>query len=295
MNRLALLALLPGCGLGMSDAQPWVPIDAVAGPLVAELAGPGTLRTHRTAPSNPLRVVTYNFEYGPDPDGLAAALLDTPALATAGVVLVQEVESYPAEGRSRTAIVADQLGFNYVYVPAREVKDGGTHGLSILSAFPITDVSKMDLRESANKSQHRIAIQATIDVDGTPVHVIDVHLDTKLNTAQRIAQLSPIVMSAPETTLIAGDFNMSWVEWVDGKLPVLSSTRASDQAPVVDGYMRDQGFETPTAGSGNTEHMFGLEQRLDAIYTRELTATFGGVEHVGPSDHWPLWIDLTLQ
>ena len=102
-------------------------------------------------------------------------------------------------------------------------------------------------------------------------------------------------MSAPETTLIAGDFNMSWVEWVDGKLPVLSSTRASDQAPVVDGYMRDQGFETPTAGSGNTEHMFGLEQRLDAIYTRELTATFGGVEHVGPSDHWPLWIDLTLQ
>lgn len=293
--KLVACVLLAGCGLDMSASQPWVSISDVSGPLVAERVAPSAVRGPRVVPARPLRVVTYNFEYGPDPAALAATLASTPTLATAGLVLVQEVESYPAEGKSRTAQVAELLGYGYVYVPAREVRDGGTHGLAILSAFPISSVEKMDLPETSTKSQHRIAIRATIDVDGTPITVVDVHLDTKLNTQQRIAQLSPVVMSSVDAQLIAGDFNMSWVQWVDGTVPVLTSTSAPDQAPVVDAYMRKQGFDTPTADSGATEHMFGLEQRLDAIYTRDVTPTYGGVERVGPSDHWPMWIDLAIQ
>lgn len=287
--------LLAGCGLDMSAVQPWVPISEISGPLVAEKIGISQGSGPRMAATNPLRVVTYNLEYAPDPAALASALLATPSLATAGIVLVQEVESYPAEGTSRAQQMAEKLGLGYVYVPAREVRDGGTHGLAILSAFPISGVEKMDLPETSRKSQHRIALRATIDIDGTPLTVVDVHLDTKLNTQQRIAQLSPVVMGSLDAELIAGDFNMSWVQWVDGTVPVLTSTGAPDQAPVVDGYMRDQGFETPTADSGPTEHMFGLEQRLDAIYTRGVTAAYGAVERVGPSDHWPMWIDLAVQ
>jgi len=294
MKALALV-LLAGCGLDMSAAQPWVSISELSGPLVAERVAPAGVRGPHVLATNPLRVVTYNLEYAPDPAALADALINTPALASAGLVLVQEVESYPEEGTSRTAQMAEKLGLGYVYVPAREVRDGGTHGLAILSAFPISDVEKMDLPETSRKSQHRIAIRATIDIDGAPLTVVDVHLDTKLNTQQRIAQLSPVVMSSLDAELIAGDFNMSWVQWVDGTVPVLTSSGAPDQAPVVDGYMRKQGFDTPTAGSGATEHMFGLEQRLDAIYTRDVTPTYGGVERVGPSDHWPMWIDLSRQ
>ena len=54
------------------------------------------------------------------------------------------------------------------------------------------------------------------------------------------------------------------------------------------------GFETPTADSGPTESMFGVEQRLDSMFSRGLAVQFGGVERVGPSDHWPMWIDVTL-
>jgi endonuclease/exonuclease/phosphatase family metal-dependent hydrolase len=294
MKALVCL-LLAGCGLDMGAPQPWVSISDVSGPLVAERFAPSGVRGPRTLATNPLRVVTYNVEYAPDPAALADALINTPALASAGLVFVQEVESYPAEGKSRTAQMADKLGLGYVYVPAREVRDGGTHGLAILSAFPISDVEKMDLPDASKKTQHRIAIRATLDIDGTPLTVVDVHLDTKLNTQQRIAQLSPAVMSSLDAQVIAGDFNMSWVQWVDGTVPVLSSTGAPDQAPVLDGYMRKQGFATPTAGSGATEHMFGLEQRLDAIYTRDVTPTYGAVERVGPSDHWPMWIDVALQ
>jgi endonuclease/exonuclease/phosphatase family metal-dependent hydrolase len=289
------LVLLAGCGLDMSAARPWVSISELSGPLVAERVAPSGVRGPRVLATNPLRVVTYNLQYAPDPAALADALINTPELASAGVVLVQEVESYPEEGKSRTAQMAEKLGLGYVYVPAREVRDGGTHGLAILSAFPISDVEKMDLPETSRKSQHRIAIRATLDIDGTPLTVVDVHLDTKLNTQQRIAQLSPVVMSSLDAQVIAGDFNMSWVQWVDGTVPVLTSSGAPDQAPVVDGYMRKQGFETPTAESGATEHMFGLEQRLDAIYTRDVMPAYGGVERVGPSDHWPMWIDLALQ
>lgn len=292
--RALALILVAGCGLDMTGGTPWIPVDEIRAPLVAERVGASGLGARPAVVERPLRVVTYNFQYAPDPAALATAILEDPQLARAGVVLVQETEDHDDEAESRTKTVADRLGFGFVYVPARTIP-GGTHGLAILSAFPILDVAKMDLPESSRKSQHRIAIQATIDVGGTPLQIIDVHLDTMLNAQQRIAQLSPIVTGSPEAALIAGDFNTSWVQWVDGTVPVLSSTGASDQAPIVDDYMRAQGFSTPTADSGPTEHMFGLEQRLDAIYTRGPVPTFGGVNRVGPSDHWPMWIDLALQ
>lgn len=295
MKHLLLLASLTGCSLDMSGGGPWIPIDDVSGPLVAERFSPATSAADRGAGGGRLRIVTYNVQYGPDPDALAAAIRASPSLARADAILLQEVESHPAESASRSARMAALLGLGYVYVPARPLADGGTHGLAILSSYPISDVRKMDLPESAHKIQHRIAIEATLDIHGVPIQLIDVHLDTDLDTAQRIAQLSPVVRGAPDVTLIAGDFNMGWVEWVGGTVPVLSSTRASDQAPVIDGYMRDQGFDTPSADCGPTEHMFGFEQRLDAFYTRGLAGNFGAVEHVGPSDHWPMWIDVTLQ
>jgi endonuclease/exonuclease/phosphatase family metal-dependent hydrolase len=288
------LTLLGGCALDMSPAQPWVPIDEA--PLAVELVQPdAALVSHRlpAVASRPLRIVTYNVEYGPDMIAVAAAIETVPVLARAGVFLIQEIEDHDGEACSRAQELADRLGYGYVYVPARTLADG-THGLAIVSAFPIRNVERMDLRESSHPSQHRIAIRATLDVDGTPVSIIDVHLDTFLNAQQRIAQLSPVVVDAADIAIVAGDFNASSVQWVDGSVPVLSASSASDQAPVVDSYMEAQDFDAPTRGSGPTEHMYGLEQRLDMIYTRGLSPDFGGVERVGPSDHWPMWIDVAM-
>lgn len=297
LNFVCLIVmLLGGCGLDMSSAHPWVPIEEVGGVLAAERVAPpmaGPLRSLHVPTSDPLRVVTYNVQYGPDPMAIATAIVAEPDLAAASVIAIQEIESYTSEGSSRAAQLAAQLELGYVYVPAREVP-GGTHGLAILSAFPIVEASRMELPESAHLTAHRIAVQVTLELpDGSPLTLIDVHLDTMLNTAQRIAQLSPAVVDAPETTVVVGDFNTSWVQWVGGSVPVLSSNGATDQAPVIDDYMRNLGFATPTENSGPTESMFGLEQRLDAIYTRGTGVMFGGVRRVGPSDHWPMWVDVT--
>jgi endonuclease/exonuclease/phosphatase family metal-dependent hydrolase len=295
--KALLVVALTGCsGLNMSGDLPWVPLSDVGVPLVPETAAtpspPNTFRSTHPATTAPLRVVTYNVQYAPDPVAIAATITADPQLASAGLILFQEIEAYPDEGESRTTKIAAALGMGYVYVPAR-LKGAGSHGLAILSSFPITNVEKMDLPDSSHKTQHRIAISADIDVNGNLLHVIDVHLDTELAATERIAQLHPAVIDAPPASMVAGDFNMAWVEFANG-VPVLTGTGASDQAPIVDSYMHALSFDTPAAGSGPTEHMFGVEQRLDAIYTRDLDVTFGAVERVGPSDHWPMWLDVTF-
>ncbi len=304
-HRRAAVALVglalatSGCSVDLGTAHPWEEVteaDSFGPALRAEAAQPpppGSARSRAPLGVSSLRVVTYNVQYGPALEEVAAAIEATPALRQADVFLVQEIEAYPSEAGSRAARLANLLGLGYVYVPARLVEGGGTHGLAILSAFPLQNVQRM-LLPDAGKGHPRIAMQAEVVVGERRLHVINVHLDTKLNTAERLAHLRPAVIDAPETTLVAGDFNTSWVEWVAGELPVLSSSGASDQAPVVDSYMRALGFATPTASSGPTEHMYGFELRLDAMYPRGLEVTYGAVERVGPSDHWPMWLDVAL-
>jgi endonuclease/exonuclease/phosphatase family metal-dependent hydrolase len=290
-NALVVLASLAGCGIEMSPTQPWIPIADVGVPLTPEMFPSARVRTETRTATDPVRVVTYNVQYAPDVPALSRAMTDTD-LAIADVVLVQEIEAYPSESVSRASQLASDLGDSVVYVPAR-LRNGGTHGLAILSRFPILNVEKMDLPEPSQPTAHRIAIRADIEIDGRMLHVINVHLDTMLGANERVAQLHPAVIDAVPGTIIGGDFNTSWVAWADG-VPILDTTGASDQAPIIDSYMTQLGWDAPTRGSGATERMYGIEQRLDSMYALELGASFGGVAHVGPSDHWPLWIDVMV-
>lgn len=291
MKQLAVLAVvaLPACGVELGPAQPWQSIDSAALTMPVEQSWPTAVDVGRPIQRDPLRVVSYNTEYGQDPDGLAAAILGDPELARAGVFLLQEEEAYVEEGSSRAAQLAARLNLGFVYIPARH-KNGGTHGLALLSAFPLDHIQKMDLPLADNGVQ-RIALAADVHVGDRTLHVIDIHLETRLNPSERVEQLHPAVIDAPDATLVAGDFNTNWIAWA-GSIPVLANDR--DQAPILDSYMRALDFDTPTKDSGPTEHAFGFEFRLDSIYTRDLDVQFGGVVRTGPSDHWPMYIDVKL-
>ena len=292
MSRaVAIGALVLGaCGVDLGPVQPWESLDqASSGAMPAERSAPDTFRSTRLTSTDPLRVVTYNTEYGQDPEGLAAAILGDPNLASAGVFMFQEEEWHPEEGESRAAKLAGLLGLGYIYVPAR-AKNGGTHGLALMSAFPIDNLEKMQLPRASN-GVPRIALAADVHVGDKVLHLIDIHLETRLNPQERVAQLRPAVLDAPDDVLVAGDFNTNWVTWA-GSVPVLADER--DQAPIIDSYMAALGFDAPSADSGPTEHAFGLEFKLDSIYTRGLDVTFGGVIRTGPSDHWPMYIDVRL-
>lgn len=296
MRRAALLAACAAaCGVEVGEPGVWVPLDEIAPPYEAEvMAVPPSspARSGRVIATDPVRVVTFNVEYGEDPEGLARAILGSDELASAGVLLLQEEEDHPDEGGSRAARLAELLDLGYVYAPAR-MKGDATHGLAILSAFPIEDARVMQLPEGLSR---RIALAADIRVGDRTLHVIDLHLDTVLNITDRILQIRPAVLEAPDVVLVGGDVNTNDYLWTESVPNLPADVVAdADQAPILDEYMRALGFDTPTALLGATEHKYLSEFRLDAIFTRGLRVTPGRVvREVDQSDHWPMYVDVEL-
>lgn len=280
---LGLLYLALPAGTG--PAQEFEPgLEPEAGQLVAP----------PTKPPTALRVVTFNVHGGRDLPRLLDTLRTHPALRDADVLLFQEIERYQSEGPSRTRRLADALQLNYVYAPARHTDTGGTHGLAILSRFPLSDVEVIPLKQfDLNyNTRRRIALAATLDVAGRPLRVYNLHLDTRLNTGDRLAQLLPVVVAARAHTasavVIGGDFNTNPLRWLFHLLPVFRS----DQAGAVDDFMQESGFKTPLAEAGSTRRGL-LRFRLDSLYSRGLTVADSGVERsVEASDHWPAWMDI---
>ncbi|MGH9814101.1 MAG: endonuclease/exonuclease/phosphatase family protein, partial [Candidatus Acidiferrales bacterium] len=188
------------------------------------------------------------------------------------------------------------LRLNYVYAPAR-LKEAGdaTHGLAVLSRFPLREVEVIPLKQYnlGVNTRQRIALGVTLELGKRRLRLYNVHLDTRINARQRLEQLQPVVEAARRhavaETVIGGDFNTNPLYWL---LPVLPIFR-SNQAKVVDDHMKEKGFVTPFAEAGGTSKKWGGRFRVDAIYSRGLTVkSFAVEESVAISDHFPLWVDL---
>ena len=240
-----------------------------------------------------LRLVTYNVHMI-EGGRIAAALRATPDLAAADLVLLQEVESYPEEGESRACLAAKQLELHCAYAPGYGLSNGGSHGVAILSRFPLGDleITELPYNHTVVNSARRVALGATIDAGGGPVRIYAVHLDNRISPTDRVRQLAPVIDAADERelpTVIAGDMNSSPFVWLGNVIPIPWGSQ-DDQ---LEAFVRMRGFLTPVTGSGATSTWLGM--RLDAVYTRGVDLRAHRVEHdVRASDHLPLWADLDL-
>jgi len=243
------------------------------------------------APGEPLRVVTYNIHHI-DGARLGKALAADPDLAAADVVFLQEVIQ-PRDTDSSACAVARVGGWHCAYAPGHGLH-GGSLGVAILSHRPLAYLEAIELpyynvRFNAGR---RVALAATIDVDGTAVRLYSVHLDNRLNPGQRAHQLAPVMDAAARwdgPALIAGDMNTSPFTWVGHVMPVPAGT----QDDGLERFVRSRGFATPVVKSGPTHQWMSM--RLDAIYTRGLRVSEFHVEHgVRASDHLPMWADVSL-
>jgi endonuclease/exonuclease/phosphatase family metal-dependent hydrolase len=289
----ACISSLTGC-ISIDDApQPWVAAADITGSLAPELGAGLDAR----AAGSPLRIASWNVERGVDPEAIASEITTSPVLATADVILVQEVEAYPGEGSTRTARLATALGMHWFYAPAREEGEG-THGDAILSRFALTapEVKQLPFVDQPINARHRIALRAVIAVGARTLTLVNVHLDTRLAPVDRVRQLDPAVSDAPPDAIVGGDLNtLPWI-WVESAVP-LTSTQAvigRDQAQVVDDYLHAQGFATPIVHDADT-HESTFDMRLDALCPRGVTALDAGVDYsVAGSDHYAVWIDVAL-
>ena len=256
--------------------------------------------TGQLAPAPPsappiLRLVSYNVHSGRELARLTEAFENQARLRTPDVLLVQEIESHPSEGASRARRLAEALQMNYVYAPARATADGGTHGLAIFSRFPLSDIEILPLKqyELHYNTRQRIALGATITVAGHALRLYNLHLDTRLNSRDRLEQLRPVVEAAlaqpVRAVVVGGDFNTNSFRWLFHIVPVFPSS----QAGAVDALMQEKGFDAPLAAAGATTRKAMLPLRLDSLYTRSLVVQAAGVERsVDASDHAPLWMEI---
>jgi endonuclease/exonuclease/phosphatase family metal-dependent hydrolase len=238
-----------------------------------------------------VRIVTYNVHMA-SASTLADVFRAHDNLRGADVVLLQEIESHDSASASEAAQLAALLGMSHAYAPGYGL-DAGTHGIAILSRFAMTDIELIELPEMNVKfnSARRVAIGATLTVEGRRLRIYNVHLDNRINPQARIRQLAPVVDDALDSgvaeVVIGGDLNTSPFCWAANVMPVPCGL----QGKKLERYVRDRGFDTPVVRSGPTHKW--MEMRLDGIYGRGVDVRTYRVENtVRTSDHLPLWMDV---
>jgi endonuclease/exonuclease/phosphatase family metal-dependent hydrolase len=286
MRRLVMFA---GLALSIAACRHPDPTNLAVESVHAE-APPPTPRPR--APGDPLRVVTYNVHHIEEAE-LTLALEGNEAVAAADAILLQEVIHPGDDADSAACAFARSRGWWCAYAPGHGL-DGGSLGVAIVSRHPLSELEVIELpffhvRFNAGR---RVAVAATLDLDGTPVRLYSVHLDNRLNPSQRIRQLAPVLDAAARwdgPVLIAGDMNTSPFAWLGHVVPVPTGTQDNR----LERYVRGRGFTTPVTSSGPTSQW--LSMRLDGMYTRGLHVVAHDVEQsVRASDHLPLWADVEL-
>ena len=254
---LGILALTLGCRTGRNYGEESSPRYA------------GTTSSASVARGDTLQVVSFNIEFSMEVPRAIRALMSSPALRGADVVLLQEMTAPAAKA------VADSMRMSYVYYPAiynrvarRDV------GNAVLSRWPIVEDAKLILpaRSRYAKTQ-RIATAATIRFGARTVRVYSTHLGTPadLSHSGRTEQLGFIIADAAKYphVILGGDMNSKDIGTV----------------AVERGYA----WPTQTIPKSNS---FG---RLDHIFVKGLTPVAvdgAGTVRTAPniSDHFPIWV-----
>ena len=296
MNAISLV-LAPaiaaaGCVEVSNHDAPWVEATAITGTLAPQIGPPPTTVA---TPGCRLRVATWNVHFGGDPDNLARQIAASHELASADVILTQEMEAYPSESGTRAERMAAALGMTWIYAPSH-LKDTGTHGLAIFSRYPLETprVRQLPFIDRPIDANPLIALGVDVVLGDDRVHVVDVHLQTRLSPGQRILQMHPVINDDGERLLVGGDLNTQPWSWVGGLIP-LTATEAEldqDQATLLDAYLAQNRFAGAIGPEIETMRIPVFSMRLDQLYARDLPIINGAVEHVDGSDHWPVWFDV---
>jgi endonuclease/exonuclease/phosphatase family metal-dependent hydrolase len=269
---------------------------------VASLQGEG----ENVTPCEPFPVTRHDV---PAPDGGPPRAFTVASLNLAGqprigdvlaewvrarnidILLLQEVGHKSIDGADFVAAVSKRLGFASVYAPANVMDETNTQGLAIVSRYPLDHVRVLPLtyHRLRFRSRCRIALVATATVADGPVHLANVHLDTRINSKDRIAQLAPVIESVEDIAapqLIGGDFNTMNIRWFQTMWPLLFLQR---QAAAVAERLAAVGFHTPLKGTPPTMKFPLLPLRLDWVYVKGLTPLESNVDPVPLTDHQGVW------
>lgn len=255
-------------------------------PLRPHLPDPGE-STHRRS----LSIVSLNMAKENDPHTVVNAIRNVPRLRDADLFLFQEVTAKDTNS-SIAQKAARQLGYFALFEPAAPgVYD---QGLALVSRYPIggMEVQRLKACDLRFRCRSRFAIAATVRTPWGGLRVWNAHLDTRINAAERIEQLQPVIEEAARYAgprLIGGDFNTNELYWLRNIVPFPGGP---SHGGAVRSAMERHGFETPFPDAINTFPK--LRRCLDWIFVRNLAPLASGVEPVSFSDHNAIWMQAAF-
>lgn len=272
------LAGVPTCG-SMAPMPKLLPLrdptyEDSDGPVFSgQFAGPAA------HPPVTLTVVTYNIDFGLQVDEAIKGFEAVEPLQSADIVLLQEMDE---EGTER---MARALQANFVYYPATFGRHGRNFGNAVLARWPLTGERKVLLpHRHPVRKQLRIAARATVRVGDREVVAYSVHTETySVPAAHRAAQVEAIVDdigNGEGPVLVGGDFNTV-------------SRRSIERARA---QFASVGLSRSSAGIGPTVVRLGVQpSAADHIFSRGFHRVAAGkAEAVRASDHFPVWVKLSL-
>ena len=266
--------------------------DSKLDALLLESGQAATLRKH-TPDARDIKVVSYNIRWrgGEDLKRLTKLLQEDAEIGSATILALQEVDRRKKRtGNNNTVkVLADELGLHYAWAapPSPKPNDEEETGVAILSVFPLSDVKRIVLPHPGPNRRRRVALGATIEIDGQPWRIYSAHAETRISVDKKMEQFNAILEDLkryPENTpvIVMGDLN-TWEPSADDKTIKLFT---------------NTGFKTPFTGKSTFRQkvlLVPIQFRLDWVWLRGLEATSHGIDRqINISDHWPLWTNVRL-
>ena len=244
-----------------------------------------------------LTIVTFNTHFGRKVGKIAKIFETHSNLKKADVIFFQEIESHTKEGKARAEQIAERLGFYCLYAPARVLPKGGTHGIAILSKYPLLshEVVPLPFIKSAYRSRTRIAQIAEILINKRRVTLANVHLDVRVNVRQRVLQVAPVLeqvfLRKNKYIIVAGDFNTTPFVWFKGAIPMAVQSQKEHFAL----FMKELGFSGSSKKAGYSIRAGLLRLYLDAVFVKNMKIVEVSTEpKIRVSDHKRLWAKITF-
>ncbi|HEY3581536.1 MAG TPA: endonuclease/exonuclease/phosphatase family protein [Pyrinomonadaceae bacterium] len=251
-------------------------------------AGRAATLRKQTATTNELKVVSYNIRWrgGAELKRLAKLLHEDREVGGASILCLQEVDRKKKRtGNSNTVkTLADSLGMHYAWAapPAAKLGDEEETGVAILSVYPLAEVKRIVLPNAGPGQRRRVALGATLEIDGRKWRIYSVHAETRIPLDKKMEQYKAVLedlhrFPADTPAIVMGDFN-TWEPNAGGKTAKL---------------FMNAGLQTPFDGQKTFRRrvlFLPIELHLDWVWLRGLEATGHGVDRqIEVSDHFPLW------
>lgn len=245
------------------------------------------------ATSPALRVMTYNIQSG---HGNLEATARTILAEHPDVVALQEVDVHWAERSGfadQATVLAQRLRMNVRFAPIYRIPGPTTErpirefGVALLTTFPVVSWRNDTLTRLSTQDPNPVPapapglLEATLDVRGTRVRVLNTHLDYRADPRVRRQQVLEMVAhigTAGEPTIVCGDLN--------------APPDAPELAPL---FARLRDAWSPALGPGFTYPADAASKRIDyVLVSQQFNVVAARVPDTQASDHRPVIVDLSL-